>query len=226
MKSNLFIISTLLCCALLGGCGSKVHYEMSKDVQQGRIFQLYKAEYHADDDQLVATAAFHIDNASGTLVKLSDKSSIDCNGNEMKWSRNGNYTFTAKGLADTIPFAYQNNDKESFNNKLIVNSIKINQENITLLKNSENLLVFEGKDFEEHESVLLVLLNNGDDIEVETDVERRNIIISEEYLSSVAKGTYQGYFIRKNYSSDVNASDRGGVWESSYFSNEKTITIQ
>lgn len=225
MNKIKIISCALLCILLLGGCGSKVPFELSKEVEQNRIFQSYKVEYHADTKAFSASAAFSIDNASGTAVKLSG-SSITLNDKELSWSRNGEYTYSSTNLPKDVTFIYRNNKKKNFINKPTINELSIPQKSIILDKNIENTISVEGNKFEDQETVLLILVKNDEITEVETYAEEHHVIIDTEFLATVKNGTYKAYFIRKNYSSDIQSTDRGGVWESSYFSLPLQVTVK
>lgn len=212
---------------MLMGCGHKAEVVDSENTDQNHIFQSYIASYDANKDQLQIKAAFFVDNASGPVLKLTKKASVAFNSKKMKWNREGYYTLSMTGLPDTFTFVYWNNHKEKFTNKLTLNKLIIEQEFITLHKDSTTNLSCSGLPFDANESVMLVVHTEGKEpIEIETDTHDNTITIQPEYLIPLNKGKYTGQFVRKNYGSELMSTDRGGGWESEYFTTDKQIIIK
>lgn len=228
MTKRYCLLLTLLC-LLLSSCGKKVSVKNSEEVSQNSIFQFYTAEYRAEEDELRAEAGFYIDNKSGSALKLTKGSSCKVNDQTMDWNRSiGRYTQQMKGKPEDITFVYWNNEKEKFTNSLIINDLTINQTTITLHKDTTTFVRTNSSPFDDNESVLILLetSDKSEPLEIEAEVQDSTIVVYTDFLQTIDKGQYTGYFVRKNYGSELMSLDRGGVWESTYYTTKKQIIIK
>ena len=228
MTKRYYLLLPLLGLLMLG-CGKKVPVKNSEDVLQNSIFQFYTAEYHAEDDLLLTEAGFYVDNQSGYALKLTKESSCKVNNEAMKWnSSTGHYTQKSQGKPQDITFVYWNNQKEKFTNSLTINDLVINQATITLFKDTTTFICTNSSPFDDNEGALIVLetSDKNDPIEIEAEVQDSTIVIYPDFLQTIDKGQYTGYVVRKNYGSELMSLDRGGVWESAYYTAKKQIIIK
>lgn len=226
MKRKLLAISLLLAASLFAGCHKGPELTDSDKVNQDNIFQQYATIYDADAQKMTATATFHLDQPSGQLLRLVDDSKVESGSKEMEMNDEGSYEFMSDKYAQETEFVYVNNNKETFNNKLITNTIEFNQETIKLSKSAKVTFSIKAEPFEDTETVSCQLSRGDETVEVEVAVEAGRVVVESDFLESVQPGSYSARLIRKNYSDKVNAKDRGGVWESKYISKSKKITIQ
>lgn len=226
MKRSLFAISLLLTAFLFVGCRKGLELTDSDKVNQDNIFQQYAAVYDADAQKMTATATFRLDQPSGKLLRLVSDSKVEVAGEKMEMNDEGKYEFAFDQFGRKTQFTYVNNNKETFNNELITNTIEFNQETIVLSKSAKVTFAIKAEAFEDTETVSCQLAGDGETVEVEVAVENGRIVVEPDFLEAIQPGTYTARLIRKGYSNRVNAKSRGGVWESKYISKSKKITIQ
>ncbi|MDD4395351.1 MAG: hypothetical protein PHQ33_05655 [Bacteroidales bacterium] len=232
MNRKLFLISTLILSTILSsGCKKHVNYIESEDARQENIFQYYKVSYQSDTKELTVIAAFTVDHKTGTPIKLSDHSKVSFNDTELEWNINDKEGFYQTIIDDKLPaklcFQYTNNNDSTFLNNLILNTFSIDKEMITLQKSQGNFIQYKGKRLGVSESVICRLVQDDKEpVEIETSVEGQQVVIYPEFLDGIQPGTYTGYFVRKNFSNELAAMDRGGFIESEYISTKKQITIK
>ena len=225
MRKRLLAIG-LLAVTLLSGCNKGVTLTDSDKVDQNHIFQLYQVKYDAGSGEMTAKAVFRLDHRSGEQLRLTTPSQVTANGKVLDLNDQGEYVYSAEKHQQTISFVYTNNDKKQFKNSVITNTIAFNQENITLNKNKTTQVTVKAEPFEESESVSCTLTKDGETVEIDLDFENGRLIVSPEVLEPVQPGSYTARLVRKNYSQQLKALDRGGEWESQYVSTSKTITVQ
>lgn len=230
MQLRFYKVLLITVLALLSAsCGSSV---TSNKVEQRIIFPSYSAHYDAAAQTLAATATFQTDNESGEFIKLSKNSSVSFNQQSMKQLSQSDkkcfYMFEQDEVAafpDLLNFEYKNDDGEVFINELHIKSIQISD--LTLRKNENNVIKYAGKSLNEDETITLILRDGDKQYEVLPEVADHNQLLVESYmLRDIKSGTYEGYLLRTNYSTSVNAMDRGGSAETTYHSKNYKITIQ
>lgn len=232
MKHKSVFLITLFAILLFAvGCKKKVSYVNSEKVVQENIFQYYKVSYQSESKQFTVKAVFTVDHQTGDIIRLTDNSKVLFNNDELSVTINETECLYEKKydgeLPATLLFNYTNNNDSTFTNKLILRPFEIKQENIILQKGEENAISFSGMEFGPLESVVCQLMQEGKEtIEIEVSPEEKEIIIYREFLDGIQPGNYTGYFIRKNYENDIQAMDRGGLWETEYISTKKQIKIQ
>lgn len=226
MRKALQLISLLLIGYIFVGCSENVPTINSDKADQTRIFQAYKVSYRAYSKELTATAAFHLNNTSGEIVKLTGKSEVLFEKMDMEWQEQGYYQKTGNKFIEKPAFKYINNDGQIFQNKFTVKKIEFKQDNISLQKGAENVFKCKGPDMDFNESIYLSLHINNDEVEIQADMSQNNIVLAEHALDEIPTGTYTGCLVRRNFDTNVHSLDRGGVWESEYYSNQKQITIK
>ena len=225
MKVKQLVIG-LLSVLLFAGCHKGVNLTDSDKVEQGRIFQFYKAKCDAENGKMEVTAVFRLDHRSGEQLRLTDPSKVTVNGQEMEMNDKGEYTFSIGKYQQVIPFEYTNNNRQQFKNSIITNTIAFNQENITLSKSKTNHVAIKAEPFEDSESVSCMLTKDNETVEIDFDFENGRLTIMPEILEPMQAGEYTARLVRKNYGYQLNALERGGEWESQYVSPSKKITIQ
>ena len=225
-------IKTLIFISLvifLGACNSML---TSDKVEQRIIFPSYSAHYDASTQILTATVTFQRDNESGEYIKLSKKSSISFDGEDLKQmsdkDRTCYYFLEKKNVVtcpDNVQFNYTNDEGKLFANQLNIRTIQISD--MSLNKNQDNTVKYNGPAIDEDETIVLMLSKDGQQFELQPDVADNNLLlVPSAMLQDFASGTYDAYFLRTTYSTSVKAMDRGGNAEISYHSKSYKITIQ
>lgn len=226
MNRKIFFIGLMVLAICTQSCKKSVDYVKSEKVQQENIFQFYHAAYRTETNEMELLATFTVDNKVGKTIQLVEPSYITFNGESLKWNEDGTYTSTVKGFTQELVFQYINNDSKPFLNRLEINKIEVNRKKINLNKTVRNTVGFQGEPFKDSESIVCLLSQADDSFEIDADADGKQIVIYPDYLNEVPAGTYTGYFVRKNSCSDINAMDRGGLWETEYYSNQFQITIE
>ena len=225
MKTRLFLIE-LLALLLLTGCHKKPSFTDSDKVNQNKIFQFYKASYDAESGKMNVTVMFRVDHRSGEKLHLSDPSKVTVNGQVMEINEQGDYTCSIGKYLKVLPFEYTNNDNQQFKNSITTNTIAFNQENITLSKTNTTRVKIKADPFEDSESVSCTFTKDNETVEIDLNFANGWITVTPDELEPLQTGEYTARLVRKNYSSQLQALDRGGEWESQYVSPSKKITIQ
>ena len=207
----------------------------SDDVEQRLIFQQYFVKYDANEELLTATAKFALNNNSGEQLRLSRKSSVDFNGEDLEAMEAGDAFFYQWEDNVDFPkefvFTYQNDDKRNFTNAVVLSKFELKDKKCQLSKAGLNELAFSGKAFTDSETLECVILQEGafDDKSAcsifPVILDASTIRINGEDLT-LAAGEYEMYFIRRNSSTDIKAMDRGGLWESEYDSKKISVEIR
>ena len=226
MRKAIQLISLLLISYIFVACSESVPTINSDQADQTRIFQAYKVSYREYSKEMTATAAFHLNNTSGEIVKLTGKSEVLFGKEDMEWQEQGYYQETGNKFVEKPSFKYINNDGQIFQNKFTVKKIEFKQDDIALQKGAENSFKCKGPDMDFNESVYLTILLNNDEVEIQADMSQNNIVLAEHALDEIPAGTYTACLVRRNFDTNVHSLDRGGVWESEYYSNQQQITIK
>ena len=211
---------------LLTGCHKKPSFTDSDKVNQNKIFQFYKASYDAESGKMNVTVMFRVDHRSGEKLHLSDPSKVTVNGQVMEINEQGDYTCSIGKYLKVLPFEYTNNDNQQFKNSITTNTIAFNQENITLSKTNTTRVKIKADPFEDSESVSCTFTKDNETVEIDLNFANGWITVTPDELEPLQTGEYTARLVRKNYSSQLQALDRGGEWESQYVSPSKKITIQ
>ena len=227
MKRKLFTLAVIFA-ALFAGCGD-VSYVDSDTVDQNSILQCYAVAYDAQNQQLSCTAAFNVDNQSGSLVRLTGSSSVTCDKEALTFDKG--YYFLGKDcpkVPDKVTFHYVNNDGKKFVNAFKFKPIDTKSENITLTLGADNKVSFQGKKANEYDRFFLVLKRDGQtEAEIEaTEADGNELTFSAEDLSALARGSYDAQLSRRSEGTNVKAADRGGFWNAEYLSVLKKVTIK
>lgn len=224
IPSYLSLLLLLFCCM---ACSRHNDVVNSNKVQQENIFQFYQATYRSETQTLDMLAAFTVDNKVGQAIQLVEPADITFNGTAMEWNPEGFYSMKLSNFTKELLFQYVNNDHTPFVNRLSINSLLIKSANLKFKKDQQNVVSFQGDPLSENESIVCLLSkNDSDSFEINADAEGRRIVIPATYLTEVPAGKYEGYFIRKNSSATTQSMDRGGLWETEYFSKKIQITIE
>lgn len=228
MKRNLFTLALVCAAILMTGCGD-VAYVDSENIDQNNILQCYSATYDSQTQQLTCEAVYHMDNMSGSFVRLTGNSSITCDKEAMTFG-NGKYFLgkSAPEAPDKLTFRYTNNDGKKFVNILKFKPIDIKSEHISLTSDAENTISFKGKKANEYDRFFLILKQDDqDELEIEAaEVNGNELIFSAADLSTLPKGTFDAQFSRRSEGTDVKAADRGGFWKAEYLTVLKKVTIK
>jgi hypothetical protein len=224
-KILLFIVLALI----LDACNPCVK---SNKVEQRIIFPSYSAQYDAAAQSLTATVTFQTDNESGEYIKLSDDSYIFFNEDAMKPMSDKEhpcYYFLEKNAVvecpESVQFNYANDEGKVFSNQLKIRAIKISD--LSLNKNQDNLVKYQGVAINEDETICLYLTKDGKQYEIIPNVDDNNqLIINASMLHELKPGTYEGHLQRTTYSTSVKAMDRGGNAVTTYCSKIYKIIIQ
>ena len=140
MRKALQLISLLLIGYIFVGCSENVPTINSDKADQTRIFQAYKVSYRAYSKELTATAAFHLNNTSGEIVKLTGKSEVFFEKEDMEWLEQGYYQETGNKFIEKPAFKYINNDGQIFQNKF-TRMFPIFKKIMAIYKINENSIV-------------------------------------------------------------------------------------
>lgn len=233
---NILKSCLLLCAAALAGACSNVKTTSSDEVEQRIIFPQYFVHYDEETEALVASAKFNVNNAAGEVLKLVGHSEVKFNGKELSGeadAENNSYHYVLRlngALPDTMTFSYENNDGELFVNAIHMTGLDLKEPAVELSKTS-NTRYMLGRALGDNETMACVFISEDDNEELlevncYTDSSNvRQVIVFAEDLSLCA-GKYRMRFVKRGSSTNVNAMDRGGSWETEFFSKKMNVEIR
>lgn len=229
------LISLMICVAIFSSCSS-VETIKSDTIEQRLIFQQYFIQYNANDSTIEATAQFNVNNGAGASLKLTGKSCVTYNDEELKGTSNKSentfqYTLHSDGaLPQHSSFTYMNNDNQKFVNNIPVNRIELKAAKSVLSKTAKNTLAFNGQPLGDNETLECVITLRSNDenkynFQCYQDTENPHMIVIFGEDIDAPTGEYEMQFIRRNSSSEINAMERGGLWETEYLTKKTLVDI-
>ncbi|MCQ2285596.1 MAG: hypothetical protein MJZ76_01825 [Bacteroidales bacterium] len=237
MKNNIIRgIASAILVLVLASCGS-VKTTSSADIEQRIIFPQYFVHYDAADGALIATAKFNENNSVGSAIKLSGSSRVSFNEEELKSETNKkekSYAYVLRKETDfpkDFIFTYVNNDEQTFSNVIHIMKFEPQKSDLTMSKTGSCRILYNGPECTENETIECVIYHaDAEDGQTEIpcyqDTENAHAIVILGEDLDLAEGKYEMQFIRRNSSSEVAAMDRGGIWESEYFSKKIAVDIR
>lgn len=220
---------------LVMGCSS-IKTERSDKVEQRIIFPQYMVSYDAENETLSASAQFNLNNPAGMLIKLSSRSKVTFNREKLKplEDKDEGYFYYVGTWNQPLPkeclFEYINDDQEIFLNKIEMNAFELEGNISSINKESGATLSFEGKVLNEDETLECFIATDKENEESVLcsffpEIAGHSIQIFPEMLP-MSQGNYYLFFIRRKSSTEVNALDRGGLWETEYCSRKVKVQIK
>ncbi|MFT5020284.1 MAG: hypothetical protein ACI9CU_001680 [Polaribacter sp.] len=98
--------------------------EVSKLVDQDKIWTYYELFYDQNTDKTYATATFRFSTEIGTKLELSDPSTVMVDGAEMNWnSDEAHYESEFSGLKASATFNWVDTDGKAFENDIEIRDI-------------------------------------------------------------------------------------------------------
>lgn len=153
LKRILFILIGSL--AVLSSCKK----EVSKNVDQDKIYTYYELFYNQNEDVTTAKAVFTFSNATGTKLMLSDPSTVMVDGTEMEWdSDNAYYSVDFSGFKPMAEFVWVDTDGNTFTNEVNIQDIEF-PTTVADLHYGDSIVYFmwEGVALDSFESVMLTV---------------------------------------------------------------------
>lgn len=209
MKRTVLFLAILT--LVISGCEK----EISKNVDQNKIWTSYELYYNEGLNKTFATATFRFSNNNGTKLMLSDPSSVTVDGATLEWNaENGYYRNEFSGLKATATFHWVDLDGNSFTNNIELRDISFPDPIDTLhFTNSITQFAWAGLPLDSSESVSLTI--DGDGV---TDTRifsidtlgATTITFDSLALSPIDSGMVR-LVLNKRYSPDLTEkTDRGG----------------
>jgi hypothetical protein len=197
--------------------------EVSKLVDQDKIWTHYQLFYNENDQKTYATAEFRFSTELGTRLMLSDPSTVSVDGTAMEWSpETGNYITEFNGFITDVEFNWVDLDGNSFTNSIEIRDIDYPTvlDDSLFHSDSVNYFMWEGAPLDSFESVTLTLdgrLSSTDRREFSVDTfNATTITIDSSTLLQVDSGIVD-LFLDKFYSPELSEStSRGGLLVGKY----------
>jgi hypothetical protein len=221
-KSNLFLPILLFVLSLTISCES----EQSIDVNQDRIFTVFKLFYNANEDVTYAQAVFRFGNTTGTLLELTEPSQVTFNDEFLTFNTTFKY-YEKKltGLVDSGTFVWKDTDEKSFTNSVSIDSIAF-PEIDTVSRDAAFEISWIGLPLIEREYIHVWLNGQYEDDAssvIESGVGKTTIIIPKEKLEIIAAGDGQLFMDREVFFDLQDGTDAGGRTEAKYRAEDITI---
>lgn len=225
-KVSLFILFV----GILSSCKK----EVSKNVDQDKIWTSFTLSYDENTDLTTATAQFRFSTENGTLLELSDPSSIMLEGTEMSWvSEEALYRSEFSGFVPMVEFTWVDLNGNMFTNTVEIHDIDF-PVSIEGLHYSDSLTYFmwEGLPLDSFEKVILELDGSGNSFIQTLSVDSLGstaIAIDSLTLSRIAVDTTTnivGLVLRKRYDPPLQeATSKGGERVGVYRPTDRQTTL-
>lgn len=152
---KIFHVLTIVACTLFTSCDK----EESVDVNQDRIYVFYDVTYNKGEDLTKVKAVFRFGNENGTLLKLTNPSTIKFNNDVLDYNESFSFYYKEyKGLVNSGTFIWKDvKGKEFRNSYLSLESVEF-PTSFASLKQSENYnLAWIGSPIGEKQSITVSL---------------------------------------------------------------------
>ncbi len=218
-------ISVILLVVTFAAAGCKK--EISKNIDQDKIFTQYELFYDQTENVTYATATFKFSSNYGTKLMLSDPSTITLDGTEMDWdNENGYYQNQFDGFKSTATFHWVDLDGNSFTNTIDIRDIALPAtiDNFHFA-DSVTYFAWNGSPLDSSESVTLTMDGVGEidrrDFRLDT-VGATTFTLDSVQLSQIDSGMVQ-LFLNLRYSPALTEqTSRGGSITGRY----QTVTAE
>jgi len=221
-------ISIVFLVAALAVVGCKK--EVSKNIEQDKIYTQYELSYNQTENVTYATATFKFSSTNGTKLMLSEPSTVMIDGTEMNWDNdNGFYRNEFSGFKSSATFNWVDLDGNSFTNTIDIKDIAlpatINDLHFT---DSVTYFMWNGSPLDSNENVILTIDGLGSTdtriFSVDT-VGATTITIDSLRLSQIDSGMVQ-LFLNLRYSPALTEqTSRGGSITGSYQTNTVEVLL-
>ena len=137
--------------------------EVSKNVDQDKIWTYYELFYSESENKTYATATFRFSNESGTKLLLTDPSTITVDGTDMEWIESSAYYRNEFiGLKSTASFNWVDLDGNWFTNEIELRDISFQSPLDSLhFNDSITSFMWAGLPLDSNESVSLTIDGTG-----------------------------------------------------------------
>ncbi len=180
MKKLLFTC-VLAALTLVIGCQT----EISADVNQDRIHTSYELYYNQNEDVTYAWARFRFGNALGTLLELSDPSTVSFEGQTMVWRPLlAYYELKLPGKVVNGSFHFEDTEGNVFDNSLEIHEIAYNDTTSTIDKSAAYAYFWKGDALSADENVTFSINGNA---EGDARVFVTNALAAESVIFEVNK---------------------------------------
>ena len=218
-------ISVILLVVTFAAAGCKK--EISKNIDQDKIFTQYELFYDQTENVTYATATFKFSSNYGTKLMLSDPSTITLDGIEMDWDNdNGYYQNQFDGFKSTATFHWVDLDGNSFTNTIDIRDIALPAtiDNFHFA-DSVTYFMWNGSALDSSENVTLTIDGVGEtdrrDFRLDT-VGATTFTLDSVQLSQIDSGMIQ-LFLNLRYSPALTEqTSRGGSITGRY----QTVTAE
>jgi hypothetical protein len=215
---------------IISGCPDPVE---STDVDQTKIYQIYTAEYYADNLDVVSTAEFRMNSQTGSYVKLTGDSHVKLNSQTMSEQNILNsisYVFhiSNSSLLNTYKWEYKNGAGTTFINETNLSSLVT-----TLLDIADTIHKTESYQFRWYEPVvsgetLTLELRNSDSVLASirtTAAGTSSILISSSTFQQYPTGRITVKAKKNDQLNTQQNNPVGGIIQRIYSSTAKTFVL-
>lgn len=116
MKNSVIL---LLAALALSACKK----EVSKYIDQDKIWTHFELFYDANENKTYATATFRFSHSNGTRLELSDPSTVSFNDQEMAFLPEGEYQLVFDGYVNAGTFRWSDLDGKEFTNSIEIHEV-------------------------------------------------------------------------------------------------------
>lgn len=158
-RNHLVILTVLLLAFMLGSCKK----EITKNIDQDKIWTSFQLNYDENEDKTTAIAEFRFSTSTGTLLEMSDPSTVMFDGTEMEWKSDlAYYQLEFSGLVPSGNFSWVDLDGNMFNNSVDIRDIAYPSMMGNLhYGDSITYFMWEGLPLDSFETVILEIDGSG-----------------------------------------------------------------
>lgn len=223
-------LKKLLSLLILSICFSACEKEISKLVDQDKIWTYYELFYDQNVDKTYATATFRFSSVNGTKLKLSEPSAVMVDGAQMEWQEDeGVYRNEFSGLKSSASFHWVDLNGNSFTNEITIREVSFATiVNDLHYSDSVAYLMWDGAALDSSETMSLTIDGPGNtDARVfyVDSVNATTITIDSVRLSYVDSGLV-GLVLNRRYSPALTEqTSRGGQLTGRYLTDTVRVML-
>lgn len=228
MKALRYFYSALLFISalLVASCTE----DISVNVHQDSIYAEYRLVYEEAEDISYARATFRFEDASGTVLELSEPAEVTTDGTPLVWkSAAGWYETQSAGIDSAATLIYTDLDNNSFENDLLMaSSIGFPSDLDSISKSATYTLEWDGAPLATNESVIVTIngINEGDmKVFIQNAAAANEIVLDKDKLEGIETGEATIFMERYTVQNLLQGTTKGGTVWSQYITTPAKVQI-
>jgi len=204
--------------------------EVSKYIDQDKIWTNFELFYDANENKTYATATFRFSHSNGTRLELSDPSTVSFNDQPMDFLPDGSYQLVFDGYVSQGTFEWSDLDGKEFTNSVEIHEVGFLGDIPTLFYvDSITYFDWDGAALDSLESMMLTLDGPGasDTRQYTVDtIQAFQFAVDSAELSKLDSGLVTVILDRRYKPALQEQTSKGGVITGRFRPVNKTTNIQ